>query len=162
MTQQYTDDVTGKVIGGDTERWWRVGGLEMIGPQDITDLDTLVQVIRDHLTGKSPAPIDVYTISRVPGDNPPPLARYAPKPEPAEAAKPTTFSDDSPFNVLRSFRIPPAARSSYPFRFYAEPAPAEQRAELEARVLKARAKHVRALAALCGCNDIDAHERNLP
>lgn len=161
MTQEYTDDVTGKLITG--ERWWRVNGLNlgdgMLPAQDFADVDTLLEVLRDHLTGEgSPLPIDVYTMARVGGVKPPAFARYA---DPVTDA-PETLTTDAPFGPLRSFKIPTFGASKY--RFIpavppAAPAPDPQYDALKARADKARAKYVRAVAALCGCNDIDQHER---
>lgn len=150
MTVQNTDDVTGEVIGGDTERWFRIAGLAGLFPQDVTDLDTVLQIIRDHLTGDSPAPLELYTIRRVPGDASPALAKYAPADEDAPA-------DDGPFNTVQSFTIP----NALPPRFRIT-LPPDMLPPLPPRVAKARAKYVRVLAECCGCNDLDSHERNIP
>lgn len=165
MTDRQIDDVTGEIIG--EGRSYRIAGvLGKVGTFDVVDVDTLLQLVRDHLEGPSPQPLDIYTVIRLAADPVPALAEYAPpKPKPFYVGKPPNDGPFGPINTVAwpekvpklTPAFPPPPFPPAPLSYYGGRT-REEHVRLVARWEKARARHARALMELCGCGDLDAHD----
>jgi hypothetical protein len=181
MTQRYIDDVTGEIIA--TGRAFRIqpqgGSFSGVDTIDVQDVDQVLAIVRDKLTGKNQSPpveIVVQSWTHMPLDTQ--YRKYAPpEPEPEEIPE-----DDAPFNEVRSFkvpsfpslggftmalppemRVPSYASQNSQYEFLTIP-PKRSQEEIDAaddRLRKWRHKYAKALAEFCGCKDVAAHEGNL-
>lgn len=180
MTQRYIDDVTGEIIEeGRSYRLQGPGGSYRDGGTiDVKDPEQLLAIVRDQITDKrSSAPFEVLvqtwehlplpTAYRkyAPELEPTPAPEPEPEPEPKPARTPFPYAYvDRPYIPLFTRPSVPSVPSSAGLVALANGrvVPERERDELVARIDKARTKFARAGAALCGCGDVDAHERNLP
>jgi hypothetical protein len=181
MTERNIDDVTGKMIeGGRSFKLQGQGGMYMDpGICETQDVDALLAILRDKLTGKRASPpleIIIQSWEHSPLNTS--YRQYAPvqdEEEPAPAPAPAP--DDAPFGPIRTTPYPfpiPLPDSIRPFaylnrdrvlwpvpkptpKFYPGADTAPSRAQKE-RAEKLRGKYVASLAAMCGCNDPTAHE----